>query len=79
MEQIIENKKEELINLCKSLKIQRMNVFGSVVSGRFNKDSDIDLLISFSNDLSVDEYLDGKEFSLSIRIINCCAGVLNGK
>ena len=56
MEQIIENKKEELINLCKSLKIQRMNVFGSVVSGRFNKDSDIDLLISFSDGLSVDEY-----------------------
>ena len=56
MEQIIENKKEELINLCKSLKIQRMNVFGSVVSGKFNKDSDIDLLISFSDGLSVDEY-----------------------
>lgn len=56
MEQLIKNKKKELINLCKSLKIQRMDVFGSAASGRFSKDSDIDLLISFSEDLSIDEY-----------------------
>lgn len=56
MQQIIENKKEDLTNLCKLLNIKRMNVFGSVVSGEFNDDSDIDLLISFSDKLSVEEY-----------------------
>ena len=56
MQQIIENKKDELISLCKFLKIQRMNVFGSVVTGNFDKDSDIDLLISFSDKLSIEEY-----------------------
>lgn len=56
MQQIIENKKEELARLCKSLKIQRMNVFGSVVTGQFKEDSDIDLLISFSDNLSIEEY-----------------------
>jgi len=56
MLQLIENKKDELIELCKSLKIQKMIIFGSVVSGEFRKDSDIDLLISFSDDLSVEEY-----------------------
>ncbi len=58
MVQVIENKKDELIELCKSLKIQRMIIFGSVVSGEFKKDSDIDLLISFSDDLSIEEYTD---------------------
>ena len=33
-----------------------MNVFGSAVSGDFNEDSDIDMLISFSDNLSVEEY-----------------------
>ena len=56
MQQIIENKKEKLADLCRSLKIQRMNVFGSAAKGNFTKDSDIDLLISFSDKLSVEEY-----------------------
>jgi len=56
MQKIVKNKKEELIKICKLLNIQRMNVFGSVVSGNFNNSSDIDLLVSFSNNLSVEEY-----------------------
>lgn len=56
MQQIIEDRKEELIRLCKTLKIVRMNVFGSAASGDFREDSDIDLLISFSDNLSVEEY-----------------------
>ena len=35
-----------------------MNVFGSVVTDKFNDDSDIDFLILFSEDLSVGEYTD---------------------
>ncbi len=32
MQNIVKNKKKELIEICKLLKVQRMNVFGSVVS-----------------------------------------------
>ena len=33
-----------------------MDVFGSSVSGLFNKDSDIDFLISFADGLSIKQY-----------------------
>ncbi len=56
MQQLIESKKSELTNLCKALNIQRMNVFGSAVSNKFEEDSDIDFLILFSEKLSIDEY-----------------------
>lgn len=58
MQIIIENKKEELTRLCKLLSIERMDAFGSAVSGEFSETSDIDLLISFSDKLSVEEYTD---------------------
>jgi hypothetical protein len=35
-----------------------MYAFGSVVAGDFRDDSDIDLLISFSESLSIEEYTD---------------------
>jgi uncharacterized protein len=58
MQKLIENKKEELSNICKKLKIRRMDVFGSAAVGNFGQDSDIDILISFSDKLSIEEYTD---------------------
>ena len=58
MQVIIEEHKDELTKLCKTLNIKRMNVFGSVVSGKFNKESDIDFLIQFSEKLSGEQYSD---------------------
>lgn len=40
-----------IINLFKEKKIKSAYVFGSVVSEKFNDESDIDLLISFKDDL----------------------------
>ena len=56
MQKIIEDNRENLINVCKTLQIERMYAFGSVVSSNFNEESDIDLLISFSKSLSIEEY-----------------------
>lgn len=56
MNQIILEHKEELTKICESLHIKRMNVFGSAVSGKFNKESDIDFLIKFSEELSGEQY-----------------------
>jgi len=58
MQKLIENKKEELSAICKALKIKRMDVFGSAAVGGFRQDSDIDILISFSDNLSIEEYSD---------------------
>jgi len=54
---ILEQKKNELRNICQAFHVKRMYVFGSLILNTFNKDSDIDLLISFADGLSVEEYV----------------------
>ena len=56
MQQLLEKRKSELIAICQALSIKRLYAFGSVVSEKFRDDSDIDFLISFSDNLTVDEY-----------------------
>lgn len=56
MQQFLINSKNELIAICKALNIKRLYAFGSVVSDSFRDDSDIDFLISFADNLSIDEY-----------------------
>ena len=53
---ILEKRKEELKNICKILRIKRLYAFGSVVSDNFNENSDIDFLISFADNVTVEEY-----------------------
>ena len=56
MNPIIENKLSELTILCKQYKIKSLYAFGSVNDETFNSESDIDFLISFENDISIEEY-----------------------
>ena len=56
MQSVIENKKDDIIEVCKLLQVDKMYAFGSVVSQSFDEKSDIDFLISFSDNLSVEEY-----------------------
>ena len=51
----IENKKQELQNLCKKYEIKTMYLFGSATTAEFNVSSDIDILISFQN-IPFDKY-----------------------
>ncbi len=61
---LIESNIDNLRTLCKSHKVQRLFVFGSVLSDRFQKDSDIDLIVDFQGvelyDYA-DNYFDFKE------------------
>ena len=67
MNRIILEHLEELTKICESLNIKRMNVFGSVVSGYFDENSDIDFLIKFSKDLTDEQYADNY-FKLHYRL-----------
>ena len=58
MHSIIENNKDRLIELCQKYDVESMYVFGSAASGNFNDSSDIDILISFKNELSIENYTD---------------------
>ena len=54
----IQSKLPDLISLLKSHRVKRAYVFGSVCTSDFNKDSDIDLLISFEDGIDPIEYGD---------------------
>jgi predicted nucleotidyltransferase len=57
MQPIIEQRKEELKNICEKLKVRRLYAFGSAVTAdKFREDSDIDFLISFDDNISLEEY-----------------------
>jgi predicted nucleotidyltransferase len=61
----IELKREELINLCRLHRVQRLAVFGSVLRGDFDsQNSDLDFLVEFQPlppGTYADTYFDLKE------------------
>ena len=54
---LIQEKKEDLKQLCVKYEIARMYVFGSAVSNNFHDQSDIEILISFK-EIPFDRYTD---------------------
>jgi len=61
---IIDKNIDSLISLCKQHKVKELYLFGSILTTKFNKDSDIDMLVQFDNvDILeyADNYFDFKE------------------
>lgn len=58
MNKIIQDQLETLKALCERYKVKSLYAFGSVNTPRFNEKSDIDLLIDFEPDVSIEEYTD---------------------
>jgi uncharacterized protein len=61
---IIQEHINELIGLCDKYTVAELYVFGSVVTDNFDKNSDIDFLVKFSNVRPLDyfdNYMDFKE------------------
>ena len=56
MQALIESKKEAIQQICRMYGVKRLYAFGSVVSDKFRNDSDVDFLISFTDNLSIDDY-----------------------
>jgi len=46
----IERIRPEIINLCKNLKVKKLDIFGSATSDDFHPDSDVDVLVQFERD-----------------------------
>ena len=62
--QLIDDHKKDLITLCKKHKVKELFVFGSVLSNRFKRGSDIDFLVRFEEVNLMDyfdNYMDFKE------------------
>jgi len=61
---VIERNIDQIIKLCKQHKVRKLYLFGSVLTDRFNDESDIDFLVEFSLvDILeyFDNYMDFKE------------------
>jgi len=56
MVDFLQNKIPSVVELLRKHKVKRAYAFGSAVTGDFNKDSDIDLLIAFEDNLDPVEY-----------------------
>lgn len=56
---LIEINIKKLILLCKKYRVKTLYVFGSILTSRFNNESDVDLLVRFNKqDIPLGEYAD---------------------
>ena len=69
MHPIIKNQLNAITELCKQYKVKSLYSFGSVNTSAFNEKSDIDLLIDFEPDISIEDYTDNF-FSLREKFSN---------
>lgn len=53
----IKNYKKVLSELCRQRNVKSLYIFGSVLTDRFNTDSDVDFIVSF-NPMPIDDYAD---------------------
>ncbi len=56
MNKILSERIEEIKKLCQRYRVKSLYAFGSVGTDTFNNKSDIDLLIDFDTDLSINDY-----------------------
>jgi uncharacterized protein len=60
---------DDIFKLCETHKVKSLYAFGSVLTDKFNKESDIDLIVDFSN-ISVEDYADNYfDFKFSLQDI----------
>ena len=54
---VLDNYMISIAKLCKTYKVRTLYAFGSVLTEKFHKDSDVDFIVDFEN-LSVEDYVD---------------------
>jgi len=58
MEKILKDNLKEIIAICKLHYVNSIAVFGSAANNQMNKNSDIDFLVQFSDEINVLDYAD---------------------
>lgn len=44
---LVEDNRQRIVTLCRKHKVKSLAVFGSILTDRFNENSDVDLLVDF--------------------------------
>lgn len=55
---------QTIIALCQMYKVNKLFVFGSILTERFNKESDIDLVVDFNKEDITEQEVLGREVDL---------------
>ncbi|MCE6988292.1 nucleotidyltransferase family protein [Dyadobacter sp. CY323] len=64
---MLEKYKEEIVKLCRAYNVKSLYAFGSVLTDRFDRDSDIDLIVDFTP-MQVEDYADNYfDFKFSLQ------------
>jgi predicted nucleotidyltransferase len=66
---LIEINLERIIALCKKHKVNKLFAFGSVLTDKFNDNSDIDLLVDFNSQEIEDPFVNFFDFKYSLQDI----------
>ena len=60
---------EKLTKLCSKFRVLKLYVFGSAISNKFRKDSDIDFLVTFDS-VDINNYADNYfDFKFSLEVL----------
>jgi predicted nucleotidyltransferase len=66
---VVEQNINELFDLCKRHKVKELYIFGSILTDKFNVNSDIDLIVQF-DDIDILEYFDNfMDFKENLEIL----------
>lgn len=55
---LINDNIQKLFYLCRKHKVRRLYAFGSILTPRFNDQSDVDILVDFNSEIDHDNYAD---------------------
>ena len=55
---LITDNLQKLFALCRRYKVSSLYVFGSILTPRFNDNSDVDILVNFNTDIDYNNYAD---------------------
>ncbi len=63
---LIEMNMDKIITLCRKYRVAQLWVFGSILTPRFNADSDVDFSVNFDDESIRRDGLTGPTFSLTL-------------
>lgn len=55
---LIETNIQQIVALCRKHKVNKLFAFGSILTNRFNEQSDVDLLVNFDENIALLDYAD---------------------
>lgn len=55
---LINDNKQKLFALCRKYKVKKLYAFGSILTPKFNDQSDVDILVDFNSEIDHNNYAD---------------------